>query len=144
MLNAVNAKEIVLMCQSETFKHFSDVSGSEYGPVSVLIHLLGKIEKEFNVKAGCFIPQPKCVSTVFKITINETNNRKEIIDCFEFCKKLFSNRRKTIANNFQIIGTDKSVTTSILEKVKINPLSRPEDISPNQYLELYKIYLKTK
>ena len=140
LLNAVNTEEIVLMCQSETFRHFFDVSGSEYGPVSVLIHLLGNIRREFNVKAGCFIPQPKCVSIVFRIVLNKVPNRDEIIDCYNFAKKVFNNRRKTILNNFSIIGIDKEKGQIILEKAGINPLSRPEDIKPEQYLELYRVY----
>ena len=48
LLNANEAKRMVFMIQQETFAHFYDVSGKEYGPTSVLIHLLGKIEKPEN------------------------------------------------------------------------------------------------
>ena len=43
LLNAEKAKKMVFMIQSETFNHFYDVTGKEYGPTSVLIHLLGNI-----------------------------------------------------------------------------------------------------
>ena len=91
--------KMVFMIQSETFSHFSDVSGKEYGPTSVLIHLLGDIEKLFSVKAGSFYPAPKCSSVVFAINIRESNNRYEAIGAFKVAKQLFVNRRKTILNN---------------------------------------------
>ena len=140
LTNALSAKKIVLMCQSETFNHFYDISGSEYGPVSIFIHLIGKIKREFNVKAGCFMPQPKCTSTVFTIDIDSSKDRKLAFDCFMFSKKLFLNRRKTILNNFINMGVEKANATEILESLNISVLSRPEEISPEKYLELYKKY----
>ncbi len=67
LLNAKAAKRLVIMCQSEAFPHFDDLSGKEYGPASVLLHLIGNSFKKFNVKPGSFYPVPKCTSTVFTI-----------------------------------------------------------------------------
>ena len=67
LLNANKAEKMVFMIQSETLNHFIDVSGKEYGPTSVLIHLLGDVEKLFTVKAGSFYPAPKCSSAAFAI-----------------------------------------------------------------------------
>ena len=66
LLNAENVKKIVLMIQSDTFAHFFDVSGKEYGPASVLLHLLGESKKLFQVKPGSFYPSPKCNSVDHK------------------------------------------------------------------------------
>ena len=43
LLNS-SAKKMTLMCQSEAFNRFFDLSGENYGPVSILLHLLGKSE----------------------------------------------------------------------------------------------------
>ena len=80
------------MIQSDTFNHFYDVSGKEYGPTSVLIHLLGKINKLFTVKAGSFYPAPKCSSLVFSIDLIEGVNREAAIKAFKLAKLLFNNR----------------------------------------------------
>ena len=45
LLNAKVAKRLVIMCQSEAFPHFNDLSGKEYGPASVLLHLIGNCFK---------------------------------------------------------------------------------------------------
>ena len=140
LINASNCKQFVFMCQKENFNHFNDTNGSEYGPVSVLIHLLGNIKKVFDVKPGSFVPAPKCVSTVFSVDMFEidTNSRKEIVNTFKLTLKLFNNRRKTIFNNLStVIGKEK--TEECLSKLGIDKLLRPEQISPKQFFELHNL-----
>ena len=136
LLNANNAKKMVFMIQSETFNHFFDVSGKEYGPTSVLIHLLGNIEKLFTVKAGSFYPAPKCNSTVFAINIDAHTDRFAAISAFKVAKQLFINRRKTILNNLTNYFKNKDLAYKVCEDLNINPLSRPEQLSPEIYLSI--------
>ena len=142
LINALNADRLVFMIQSETLAHFYDVSGKEYGPVSVLLHLLGNIEKLFTVKAGSFYPAPKCSSVVFAINIDKQKDRQEAIGTFNLAKKLFLNRRKTIQNNLLNALKDKELVIKLCKDLSINPLARPEDLSPNTYLEMYQYLQK--
>jgi len=142
LLNAEKAEKMVFMIQSETLSHFCDVSGKEYGPTSVLIHLLGSIKKLFVVKAGSFYPVPKCSSSVFAIDINANANRSEAIDAFNLAKQLFVNRRKTIANNLLNILKNKEAVNKLCADLNIDSLSRPEQIAPEIYLRISQ-YLKT-
>ena len=136
LLNAVMASRIVFMIQSETLAHFYDVSGKEYGPTSVLIHLLGNIEKLFTVKAGSFYPTPKCSSSVFAININSGVDRDSAIRAFKVAKSLFANRRKTISNNLMNYLKNKDTVNQLCSDLNINPLLRPEQISPELYLQI--------
>ena len=136
LLNANNVKRMVFMIQSETYNHFSDTSGKEYGPTSVLIHLLGNIEKLFSVKAGSFHPVPKCSSVVFAINIDATKNRESAIKAFKLAKQLFANRRKTILNNLVNYLKDRDAANKVCEDLKINPLARPEQLAPEIYLAI--------
>ena len=136
LLNASSAKRMVFMIQSETYAHFSDISGKEYGPTSVLIHLLGNIEKLFSVKAGSFYPAPKCSSTVFAINIDSDKNRSKAIAAFKLSKQLFLNRRKTILNNLVNYLKNKELANKVCEDLNINPLSRPEQLPPEIYLAI--------
>ena len=138
LINALSAERMVFMIQNEALGHFYDVEGKEYGPVSVLLHLLGSIEKLFTVKAGSFYPAPKCNSVVFAIDIDPSKNRKEAIGAYVLAKKLFLNRRKTIQNNLLNVLKDKQLVTKTLDGLSINPLARPEDLAPNTYLALYR------
>ena len=136
LLNANKAEKVVFMIQSETLSHFVDVSGKEYGPTSVLIHLLGNIEKLFTVKAGSFYPAPKCSSVVFAIDIDPNKDRLKAISAFKLSKQLFINRRKTILNNLVNYLKNKELANKVCGDLQINPLSRPEQLSPEIYLSI--------
>ena len=138
LLNAVSATKMVFMIQSEAINRFYDVKGKDYGPVSVLLHLLGEIKKLFTVKAGSFYPAPKCNSVVFTIDINRTKNRKEAIGAYVLAKKLFTNRRKTIQNNLLNLVKNKECVLKMCDDLSISPLSRPEDLDPETYLRMFK------
>ena len=136
LLNASAAKRMVFMIQQETFAHFYDVSGKEYGPTSVLIHLFGNIEKLLTVKAGSFYPAPKCSSVVFAIDIDSNKNRTTAIKAFKLAKQLFLNRRKTILNNLTNLVKNKELALKTLNDLSISPLLRPEQLSPEKYLAI--------
>lgn len=140
LLNATSVKKIVLMIQSDAFPHFIDTSGKEYGPSSVLLHLLGVSKRLFNVKPGCFYPSPKCGSTVFEINVEHVCEIEEAKDVYLFVKSMFLNRRKTIYNNLQNYLKNKELANSLLEECLIKLTDRPEDISPESYLKLYRAY----
>ena len=142
LLNAEKAERMVFMIQSETFNHFYDTEGKEYGPTSVLIHLLGSIEKLFTVKAGSFYPAPKCNSTVFAINIDTRVDRFSAINAFKVAKQLFVNRRKTILNNLVNYLKNKELSNKLCEDLHINPLSRPEQLNPEIYLSMSEYLCK--
>lgn len=135
--NARSAKKMVLMCQSEAFPRFSDVSGKEYGPVSILVHLLGSSKKELTVKPGSFYPVPKCSSTVFTILINENADYEYCLNVYRLAKSLFLNRRKTIHNNLSNYLKDKERANSLLNEIGITSNKRPEELSPNDFKRIY-------
>ena len=137
LLNAKKAKRLVLMCQSEAFAHFNDIEGKEYGPASVLLHLIGKCQKKFIVKPGSFYPAPKCTSTVFIVDLNENRDLEEAKNIYLLTKQLFLNRRKTIFNILSTYLKDKDKATRVLEKCQISLNMRPEQLSPNQFKEMY-------
>ena len=136
--NSKNAKKMVLMCQAEAFSRFYDLVGKEYGPVSILLHLLGTSKRNFVVKPGSFYPAPKCSSVVFTVDFKKGIDRDLALKVYEFSKKLFLNRRKTIYNNLSsaISGKDKSL--KVLENLGIPMNKRPEELSPEIFVDIYK------
>ncbi len=137
LLNSKNCKKMVIMCQTEAFPHFNDVEGKEYGPASVLVHLIGKINRKITVKPGSFYPAPKCTSTVFTVDFNENIDWEQAKKVYMLAKQLFLNRRKTIYNNLSQYLGNKDKTNAVLEKCGIPANYRPEQLSPNKFLEIY-------
>ena len=133
------ARRMVLMCQAEAFPRFYDLSGKEYGPASILVHLLGVSKRNFVVKPGCFHPVPKCSSLVFTIDLEKNVNKSFVLEVYKFAKRLFLNRRKTIYNNLSTCLGNKEVAQKILEALNIPMNKRPEEILPQQYVEIYNL-----
>ncbi len=143
LMNAKKAKKMVLMCQNETFLHFFNTSGGEYGPTSILIHLLGSINKTITVGKGCFYPIPKVDSVVFEINIEKEIN-EDVIKTYKTAKSLFLNRRKTIFNNLSNFIKDKELARKIFSDADLAENLRPEQISPNKFLEISLLISKIK
>ncbi len=135
--NATNATKMVLMCQTEAYSRFSDLSGKEYGPASILVHLLGSTKREFVVKPGSFYPAPKCSSLVFTISLDKNNDREYALKVYQMAKKIFLNRRKTIFNNLSSYLNDKELAESTLNELKIPMNKRPEELSPEVFTKIY-------
>lgn len=138
LINAKKCNQFVFMIQAEALNRFVDVKGKEYGPASVLIHLLGGIKKEFIVKAGSFYPAPKCNSVVFQIYRNKTHDFDLCVETYKLTKKLFLNRRKTLFNNMlNVFGKEK--TEKIFKSLNILETARPEEITPEMFLNIYNL-----
>ena len=135
--HARHAKKLVLMCQAEAFSRFSDVTGKEYGPLSIFIHLLGTISRKMTVKPGSFYPAPKCSSIVFEINILNAYDFDHIFSIFNFSKSMFSNRRKTIHNNLSSLLDDKEKSSKVLNDLNIPINKRPEELSPETFAKMY-------
>jgi 16S rRNA (adenine1518-N6/adenine1519-N6)-dimethyltransferase len=57
---------------------------------------------------------------------------------FRLVKAGFTNRRKTLLNSLSGgLQLDKPATKQLLETAKINPLARPQELSLEQWHELY-------
>ena len=140
LLMNCNAKKMVLMCQSEAFNRFFDKSGENYGPVSVLLHLLGKSNKVLTVKPGSFYPAPKCNSLVFVFDYEPIVDKATAISVYKMCKSLFLNRRKTIYNNLKNYSKDVELVEKVLKELNIEPNRRPDTISPTEYLKMYQLF----
>ena len=139
LLNANNAKKMVLMCQQEAFNHFFDISGKEYGPISVLLHLLGDSKKLLTLKPGSFYPAPKCNSLVFSFDYQPVSDKETIVGAYKLSKSLFLNRRKTIYNNLKNYLGNGERAKGILDTLKIEANKRPEDLPPLLFLEMFKL-----
>ena len=132
-------QKMVFMIQTEAVNRFIDETGKEYGPASVLAHLLGNPKRLFSVKPGYFYPVPKCGSTVFEIVLNTQVDRELMISVYKMVKQLFLNRRKTLLNNLTGYLGNKEKASEIIVKLGLPLTVRPEEIKPSIYLNMYKL-----
>ena len=96
------------------------------------MQVAAKIEKAFNFSPRSFVPPPKVMSTVVKISFyKESPYKIKNMQLFEnIVKSCFGKRRKMIRNSIlpEHLG--------FLEKAGILPTQRPEEISIEKYVLL--------
>ena len=119
-----------------SFVVYAPVETKAYGRLSTISQLLCHVERLFDVSNKAFFPEPKVMSTVIKVTPRSnppiiTNVEKLTQLCFQF-------RRKTIHN---ILKNSKLELDAddILSKCNLDKQTRPENITPEKFLELSEL-----
>ena len=139
-VKSIKCKKFVYMVQKEVFdKLRAKTSEDGYGPLSIFIKTIGDITDFLHVRRNEFIPAPHVDSTVFVITKERYLDEKVATSYMYYLKKMFIHRRKTIMNNLSQYLKNKIEAATYLKKAEISPNTRPEDISPTQYINLFEI-----
>lgn len=132
----------VFLVQREVAERIVSPPGSrEYGALSVNVQAIAQAEIVRMVAPRAFSPPPKVDSAVVRITPlpNPIVPPDEIDEFRKFVLAIFGMRRKQIANVLRSVrGISIEDSRSILESQSIDPSSRPETLSPNQFVELLR------
>lgn len=97
-------ESITVMIQKEVAARLVAPAGDpEYGAITASLAYYGRVERLFNVPAGCFIPAPKVDSTVIRIVLhkNPPVDVKNEQTLFRVIRGAFAQRRKTLANSLR-------------------------------------------
>ena len=138
LLTAKNCRKMVFMVQKEAGERIASKPGTkDYSPLSVLLGLGFDIKRIRTVGRNSFVPIPHVESAVYEITPKKVIASKEAEDIYLLAKALFLQRRKTLRNNLKAYLGDESKADEALTKCHIAPTSRPEDLSPSDYYQLY-------
>lgn len=127
-------RDMHFMLQREVVKRICAEPGSKsYGRLSVSIQLRCQAVELFEVQPDAFYPPPKVTSQIVRLIPLEQNLLGDadpaMVDLL--VKGAFSQRRKTLRNSLKNwLGPDQ------LEAAGVNPASRPETLTPAQFVEL--------
>jgi len=133
----IGEKDIVLLMQKEVADRLSSKHGnSEYGYFTVYLNYYYDIEKLFDVNRKCFYPIPKVDSSVVHLKRKDKINGINEETLFTFIKKCFKYKRKTLKNNLGGYNLEK--INSVLYKYNHSINNRAEDLSLEEYIELYR------
>jgi 16S rRNA (adenine1518-N6/adenine1519-N6)-dimethyltransferase len=133
-------EEITIMLQKEVVNRICTVVGTkDYGRLSVIIQILFTPKKQFDVSKESFYPQPKVTSSIVKLIPKNILYSPLLISKLEEITQIaFSARRKQISNS---LGKNYIGIFKILDQLSIKYSQRPEEITPEQYLEMAEILL---
>lgn len=137
--------KMVFMVQKEVSDRLTAKPGTkDYGSLSVMIELNGKMKKEFNVSRNCFYPVPNVDSEIVSMEIDKSDSSlKNDPNFWKFTQNIFEMKRKTLANNIcKKINISRDDLYKIFDKLGISESARAESLSLNQIEELYNSIIK--
>lgn len=129
----------VLLVQKEVAERICADVGS-MSLLSVSAQFYWQTELRQKVPASLFTPSPKVDSQIVVLTKRDEPlfevDQKQF---FRLVKAGFAARRKTLLNSLSGgLRVNKTVTNELLESAGIAPTKRPQDLSVNDWYELYK------
>ncbi|EKN5166571.1 16S rRNA (adenine(1518)-N(6)/adenine(1519)-N(6))-dimethyltransferase RsmA [Staphylococcus pseudintermedius] len=140
----LNIDGYVVMMQKEVGERLNAQVGTKaYGSLSIVAQYYTETSRVLTVPKTVFMPPPNVDSIVMKLMKRES----PIVDVdnpnafFKMTKGAFSQRRKTIYNNYQNLFENgkeqKETIMQWLERADIDPKRRGETLSIQEYARLY-------
>jgi len=129
-----SSSELYFMVQKEVAERITaKPSNKSFGRLSVILQYYFDAELLFELPPVAFSPQPKITSAFIRLTRKKRVSPKVIDeDSFEQIIKIaFSQKRKTIKNNFKNILLDKDFLS-----LEISPQIRAETLTIDQFIKL--------
>ncbi|MDQ5983189.1 MAG: Ribosomal RNA small subunit methyltransferase A [Eubacteriales bacterium SKADARSKE-1] len=137
---------ITIMVQKEVANRICAGAGhKETSAFSIFINYYCNAEFLFDVKKENFIPSPKVDSAVIKLNIKKglSFNVADEKTFFKVVKAAFLQRRKTVSNSLSSgLGISKEKILEVLKDSQIEPNSRAENLSMQQFFNLSNIIFK--
>ena len=131
-----NIKDLHFMLQKEVVDRIVAVPGTKiYGRLSVMTQVYFTVKKLFDISPNVFIPKPKVDSAYIRL-IPKDYTFDSLIHEQKFrsiVNTVFSARRKMIQTSLKGI-----IDSQLLQKLSIEPSSRPEVLSIQNYIDISK------
>lgn len=108
-------------------------NSDDYGPLTVVVQLLGKVEVLRTLPPQAFWPQPKIDSSLVRI-VRQDRLGARAGEFGAFLAKLFSARRKTLRKAMANAGYEAE---GVLAGLGIDGQVRPEVLTPEQVLAIF-------
>jgi 16S rRNA (adenine1518-N6/adenine1519-N6)-dimethyltransferase len=121
--------------QKEVADRLRSAAGSEaYGPLTVVVQMLGRVEVLRTLPPQAFWPAPKIDSALVRVTRDDRlGDRARPFGAF--VHKVFSFRRKTLRRALAQGGFDAE---QVLGRTGLGGQQRPEMLSPEQFLAMFE------
>lgn len=129
--------DLTLMFQWEVARRITAQPGSkDYGALTVMVRLYSEPKLLFKVPKGAFFPPPEVDAGVVRFSLREPP-KGGIETLRRTVEGLFSLRRKTLSNALRKMSPlSKEEIQGMLEELGIDPMKRPEAVSPEEFLKI--------
>ncbi|MDP3791801.1 MAG: 16S rRNA (adenine(1518)-N(6)/adenine(1519)-N(6))-dimethyltransferase RsmA [Candidatus Omnitrophota bacterium] len=140
--NRMFMESALIVVQKEVANRFIASAGTQgYGSISCFVQYYMKVSYIHTIKSSAFYPEPEVDSSLVRFDILDEPSVKVADEglLFKIIRGAFNQRRKTIMNSLSreaVLDISKEDLAKILDKVGIDPLSRPEDLSLSAFANL--------
>lgn len=139
--NANSPKNIILLIQKEVAERVAAKSGKQ-SILGITVQYFYKAELGPIIKADKFYPIPKIDSQLVKLSRHSEPLFKNVDHnkYFKIVKAGFSQKRKKLHSSLSAgLGLSKKETQDILTSAKVDSNLRAQDLSLDQWFEIYKL-----
>jgi 16S rRNA (adenine1518-N6/adenine1519-N6)-dimethyltransferase len=134
---------IVFLVQKEVADRIAAAPGTkDYGALTVGVQAVAGVERLFAVPAGAFQPSPKVDSAVVRLTplASPLIGDADIARFRRLVVGLFGFRRKQLRRALrELTGWSADAVAPIAAAAGLDPVARPEAISPNGFARLARV-----
>ena len=132
-------ERITVMMQKEVGDRFlAKENDKDYNALSVITKYRCDVKKVMDVSRHVFWPKPNVDSMVVQFTFHHKYHLENEDVFFKMVKACFTQRRKTIYNNFSAFVQNKEIALSILEKAGIEASTRGQQCTLDDFIRLYE------
>lgn len=135
------AQTLIYMVQKEAADRITAAPGSrQYGPLAIMAALYGTVRKTAAVPRSSFYPQPQVDSALICLRHGGIIPEGQWPGLIDFLQHSFTRRRKTIINSWCEAGLQENQLNTLaarLHKWGTRTNMRPQEITPEQYRQLY-------
>lgn len=129
---------LILMVQDEVARRFVALpKTSEYSSFTVFLNFYSTPHYDFTVSRHCFYPSPKVNSAIVTIKLKEPPQVSDEEAFFKLTRTAFEHRRKMLRGSLREIYSPALIEDA-LKGIGCNPQARPEELSFEEFIQLFE------
>jgi 16S rRNA (adenine1518-N6/adenine1519-N6)-dimethyltransferase len=141
-LGATPPPFIAVTLQDEVVARMTAQAGSsEYGMLSILMQAHYDVHRVRGIKPTCFWPKPDVSSAFVVLSRSSILPRELRVRLCQLLKVVFASRRKQLHSTLDRVLMPEGghgLGSRLLEAIQVDPLARPENLTPREWLALVR------
>lgn len=129
---------LILMVQEEMARRITSKPGTkDYSSLTVFLNFFSEPRYAFTVSSHSFYPRPKVNSAIVILNLKPPPPVSDQEKFFVLTRTAFEHRRKMLRSSLRSIYHQQNITVA-LNEIGCNPQARPEELSLNEFLQLFE------
>lgn len=132
---------ITVMVQKEVAERMTASPGGRiYGSLTIFLSYFAHLTYAFTVSKNSFFPSPKVDSAVTHLRLKQERAVVEEERFFTLTRAAFAKRRKMLRSSLRKLYALESIDRA-LQYLQINPFARPEELSLQEFIQLFELLI---